>query len=161
MRIGNLPDSGLHALKVGEMRRVICAAPTYLNEHGRPQHPDELLQAQLVVATSSPLLSNWEFNGPDGAISIRPQPRLLVSANHLQMTRADKKVELIVEVLAERGIDGATFPVVFRMFGPKEAEARAAAARIPNIHYPPGGTPMEDVCRLIVDLTKKAAGAAR
>ena len=26
IRIGNLPDSGLHALKVGEVRRVICTA---------------------------------------------------------------------------------------------------------------------------------------
>lgn len=88
IRIGNLPDSGLHAVKVGEMRRVICAAPTYLNEHGRPQHPDELLQAQLVVATSSPLLSNWEFSGPDGAISIRPQTRLLVTANQAAINAA-------------------------------------------------------------------------
>lgn len=88
IRIGNLPDSGLHAVKVGEMRRVICASPTYLNTHGRPQHPDELLQAQLVVATSTPLLSNWEFIGPQGAISIRPQPRLLVTANQAAINAA-------------------------------------------------------------------------
>ncbi len=129
-----------------------------------------LLQHDLILAMGGRPANHSDMNGvnPDKiktltrAVLDNPNVRgLLVSANHLQMTRADKKVELIVEVLAERGIDGAIFPVVFRMFGPKEAEARAAAARIPNVHYPPGGTPMEDVCRLIVDLTKKAAGVAR
>lgn len=81
IRIGNLPDSGLHALRVGEVRRVICASPAFLNEHGRPQHPDDLRQAQVVVAARSPRLSDWQFSGPQGAINIQPQPRLIVTAN--------------------------------------------------------------------------------
>ncbi len=39
VRIGELPDSNQHAIRVGEVRRVICASPAYLARYGRPEHP--------------------------------------------------------------------------------------------------------------------------
>ena len=42
VRIGELPDSSAQAIRVGAVRRVICAAPAYLERHGTPVHPDEL-----------------------------------------------------------------------------------------------------------------------
>jgi DNA-binding transcriptional LysR family regulator len=36
VRIGELPDSNQHAIRVGEVRRVICASPAYLARYGRP-----------------------------------------------------------------------------------------------------------------------------
>src|SRR5450830_1805347 len=39
VRIGHLPDSGLKALTVGAVRRVMCAAPAYLAEQGVPPRP--------------------------------------------------------------------------------------------------------------------------
>lgn len=128
-----------------------------------------LLQHDLIVGMGGKPANHSDMNGVNPekikalarAILDNPNVRgLLISANHLQMTRADRKVEPIVEVLEERGIDPKTFPVVIRMFGPREEEARAAAARLPGVHYPPTGTPLEDVCRMIVDLTAQA-GAAR
>ncbi len=124
-----------------------------------------LLQHDLIVAMGGKPANHSDMNGvnPDkikalaNAILDNPNVRgLLISANHLQMTRADRKVEPIVDVLVERGIDPATFPVVIRMFGPREDEARESAARLRGAHYPPGGTPLEDVCRMIVDLTAEA-----
>ena len=37
VRIGDLPDSSMQAIRVGTVRRVICAAPAYLEERGIPQ----------------------------------------------------------------------------------------------------------------------------
>ena len=42
LRIGTLPDSGLVALRIGEIRRVTCASPAYLAARGTPAVPDEL-----------------------------------------------------------------------------------------------------------------------
>jgi DNA-binding transcriptional LysR family regulator len=41
VRIGHLPDSSLIATKVGEVRRVVCASPSYLAARGEPKgaHP--------------------------------------------------------------------------------------------------------------------------
>lgn len=88
VRIGNLPDSGLHSVKVGEVRRVVCASPAYLNQHGRPQHPDQLLQARVIEAASSSLVSDWRFAGPEGSLSVRPEPRLVVTANQAAINAA-------------------------------------------------------------------------
>lgn len=81
VRIGHLPDSGLHAVKVGEVRQVICASPAYLNQHGRPQHPNDLRRAQVAISSSSPLVSAWQFSTHAGTLSIPLEPRLTVTAN--------------------------------------------------------------------------------
>lgn len=124
-----------------------------------------LLQHDLIVNMGGKPANHSDMNGvnPDKikalayAILDNPNVRgILISANHLQMTRADRKVAPIIDALIDRGIDPKTFPVVIRMFGPREEEARASAARLPGVHYPPSGTPLEDVCRMIVDLTAEA-----
>lgn len=42
IRIGHLADSGLVAVRVGTVRRVLCAAPDYLDRHGTPQSMGDL-----------------------------------------------------------------------------------------------------------------------
>ena len=42
VRIGVLQDSTLIAKRLGEIRLITCAAPSYLDQAGRPAHPDEL-----------------------------------------------------------------------------------------------------------------------
>lgn len=42
VRIGDLGASSLRSKKVGELRRVVVAAPEYLATHGTPQTPAEL-----------------------------------------------------------------------------------------------------------------------
>jgi DNA-binding transcriptional LysR family regulator len=88
VRIGNLPDSGLHSVRVGKVRRVICASPAYLNQHGRPQHPDDVRQAQVVMSASSTLVSDWQFATPEGPLNVRPEPRLIVTANQAAINTA-------------------------------------------------------------------------
>ena len=48
VRIGPLPDSSLHALQVGAVRRVLCASPAYLKRCGVPKHPDDLERHTLI-----------------------------------------------------------------------------------------------------------------
>ena len=52
IRIGSLPDSSLRAIRVGQVRRVVCASPAYLKEHGRPETPGDLSEHQIIAATA-------------------------------------------------------------------------------------------------------------
>ncbi len=42
LRVGDLADSSLIAVRVGEIHRVACASPAYLKSRGTPQSPDDL-----------------------------------------------------------------------------------------------------------------------
>lgn len=61
VRIGPLADSSLHALKVGEMRRVVCGSPDYLKRHGTPRHPSDLARHVGIRFTGRTMLSEWKF----------------------------------------------------------------------------------------------------
>lgn len=49
VRYGALPDSGLKSRPLGQNRRVVCASPAYLQAHGTPQHPDDLIHHDCIV----------------------------------------------------------------------------------------------------------------
>lgn len=49
IRHGVLADSSLKAKMLGENRRVVCAAPSYLAENGTPEHPDDLARHDCIV----------------------------------------------------------------------------------------------------------------
>ncbi|RON57553.1 LysR family transcriptional regulator [Pseudomonas frederiksbergensis] len=81
IRIGHLHENNQHAIKVGEVRQVICAAPAYFEQYGRPRHPGELSTANIVMSSASHLLSDWQFENDGNALSFRFEPRLVVTAN--------------------------------------------------------------------------------
>lgn len=54
IRGGALPDSSLIARKLAAEYVCICASPSYLEEHGRPQSPEELSQHQMIFSPASP-----------------------------------------------------------------------------------------------------------
>lgn len=88
IRIGKLPEGNFHALKVGEIRPVVCAAPAFLDRVGRPTQPQDLANAPIVMSSASTLLTHWYFSGPDGATHLTPQPRLVVSSNQAAINAA-------------------------------------------------------------------------
>lgn len=80
VRIGPLADSSLLVRKVGEVRRVVVAAPGYLAKHGAPTQPQELAGRQVVVILTRPELEDWRFRRPDGGEEVvRLTPRLTLS----------------------------------------------------------------------------------
>ncbi|MBB4845601.1 DNA-binding transcriptional LysR family regulator [Paucibacter oligotrophus] len=83
LRISHLPDSSLCALRVGEVRRVIVAAPDYLARHGEPACPADLGRHQaLGVAHNggppAPWLLAAQASRPDRLVQ-GPQPRMPLS----------------------------------------------------------------------------------
>jgi DNA-binding transcriptional LysR family regulator len=81
VRIGHLHETNHHAIKVGEVRQVICGAPSYFERYGKPLHPGELSSANIVMSSASHLLSDWQFVNEGNDLSFRLEPRLVVTAN--------------------------------------------------------------------------------
>ncbi len=81
IRIGALPDSSLRAIRVGQVRRVVCASPAYLDKHGAPATPADLARHPVIAATSVSAGSEWTFAKGKERIGVRLSPRILVNTN--------------------------------------------------------------------------------
>jgi len=69
LRIGHLPDSSMVAVRVGEVRRVVCASPELLRESGIPDHPKALSELPCIRQQNLPRGETaWPFH--DGARDI-------------------------------------------------------------------------------------------
>ena len=51
IRIADLKDSSLHARRICPVRLVLCASPSYLEEHGMPREPQDLKNHQVLGYT--------------------------------------------------------------------------------------------------------------
>lgn len=63
VRIGELTDSSLISVRLGEMRRMVVASPAYLVAHGTPREPAELVRHNCLVLGQQ---RGWVFRNPDG-----------------------------------------------------------------------------------------------
>jgi DNA-binding transcriptional LysR family regulator len=88
IRIGHLPDSGLRAIKVGQVRRVLCAAPTYLEKFGTPQRPADLSQHSIISSSTVSPHIEWRFQANHEPLLMRIDPRLTVTSNDAALAAA-------------------------------------------------------------------------
>lgn len=81
VRIGHLPDSRLKALRVGQVRRVLCASTDYLARHGAPRHPADLLRHTIIAAAGVSAGVEWKFGQADDPVTVRLKPCLTVPSD--------------------------------------------------------------------------------
>jgi DNA-binding transcriptional LysR family regulator len=81
VRIGELPDSSLQATRVGQVRRIVCASPAYLDRHGVPRVPDELADHVAILLNGVSVSSEWRFNTRQEPIIAIMRPRLTTTTN--------------------------------------------------------------------------------
>lgn len=67
VRIGELKDSSLIARRLAPNRRIVCGAPTYLENRGLPERPADLEAHNCLVYTYRASRNDWRFLGPDGS----------------------------------------------------------------------------------------------
>lgn len=80
VRLGPLPDSGLVAVKLGEMRRYLCAAPAYLERHGSPKSIEEIPRYDTIdMPTPDGRARPWAFSRRGEAIRLETKPRISVN----------------------------------------------------------------------------------
>jgi len=81
VRLGELPSSSLQAIPVGRVRRVVCASPAYLKEHGLPRTPEDLARHTLIQVTGISSMSEWRFVHQGESVPCRFSPRLATTTN--------------------------------------------------------------------------------
>jgi DNA-binding transcriptional LysR family regulator len=67
IRIADLEDSSLVARRLAPNHRILCAAPSYLAKHGRPERIEDLAHHHLLSHTTG----EWRLDGPEGVTHVR------------------------------------------------------------------------------------------
>ncbi|HCM04470.1 MAG TPA: LysR family transcriptional regulator [Oceanospirillales bacterium] len=76
-RVGQLEDSSLIGRYLGDVKAMVCASPDYIAKFGKPNHPDEISDHQVL---SSSGWNQWALKGPEEQeINVNIKPRLKVN----------------------------------------------------------------------------------
>lgn len=87
VRIGDLADSSLTAVRVGEVSQILCASPDYVARFGTPQTPADLAAHRLIATTGSSARLDWQFRSPDGGRKIGFSPDARWQTNSIEAAR--------------------------------------------------------------------------
>jgi DNA-binding transcriptional LysR family regulator len=77
VRVGEMPDSSLVSVRLADNRRLCVAAPRYLQRHGMPQHPHDLVKFDcLTLSSDASQTRGWAFSVPhnDGVDVVHLKP---------------------------------------------------------------------------------------
>ena len=130
-----------------------------------------LLQHDLIVGMGgrpanhsdmSPAPGTQKLEAVLDAIFTNPNTRsLLVGYNYLQMAPCDQVMVALKNSVDRNKVDTTRFPIVIRLFGPREAEARAIAATMPGIQYLRLGATLEEGARAVVEANARVTTAGQ
>ena len=65
-RMGWLRDSSQRAIKLGEFRQYVIAAPSYLKKYGTPKQPEDLSAHAWIALSLLPSPLTWKFSDAQG-----------------------------------------------------------------------------------------------
>jgi len=90
IRVGHLQDSALIARRVGPLFGKLVASPAYIEAHGAPETPDELLNHEAVMQGTE----TWQFMDGDQIVTVHPHGRF----------KADNGISLVAAALEGIGV---------------------------------------------------------
>jgi DNA-binding transcriptional LysR family regulator len=88
VRIAELPDSTLAAVRVGSVRRVLCASPDYLAAAGYPQSPRDLAGHETIDFTNIMSRGEWAFVQDDRTYNYKTRSRLQANSADVAIAAA-------------------------------------------------------------------------
>ncbi|MGF6771504.1 DNA-binding transcriptional LysR family regulator [Paraburkholderia sp. GAS199] len=87
IRIGRLDDPGLVTRRLAPCRMVVCASPAYLERHGTPRKPNDLLHAQRLAFSEAVSAGDWTLLDAKNRAHVIDGP-CRMAANNTQMLLA-------------------------------------------------------------------------
>jgi len=120
VRIGELPDSSMRALKVGFVRHVLCASPEYLDKAGVPQNLEALARHNLIASSAGSHAPGWRFRDKDKEITVRVKPRLSITTNDAAVRAAVDGfgITRLLSYQASNEVDSGKLRIVLQEFEP-------------------------------------------
>lgn len=88
VRIAHLQDSSLTAIRVGQMRRVVCAAPAFLKRQGTPRSPAEAAKFDSIAFAPIGSPREWSFQAGARVTTVRPTVRFVANTAEVAVAAA-------------------------------------------------------------------------
>ncbi|MEO1160084.1 MAG: LysR family transcriptional regulator [Pseudomonadota bacterium] len=135
IRIAELPDSSLTAVRVGTVRRVLCASPDYLASNGKPETLNELSRHQTVNFIHEAPLGEWTFQEGQRSKAFRVQSSLWFNVADAAITAAiaGRGITRILSYMAAPHLRSGDLETVLDGFAPP-------AVPVHVVHKEPGET---------------------
>lgn len=88
VRLGELQNSSFISRRLGAIRMVTCAAPSYLQQHGRPETLTDLGQHRAInfFSEHSRDVMEWKFIKDGNVVSLRPAGNMLVDNSDILLS---------------------------------------------------------------------------
>ncbi|MBX5133372.1 LysR family transcriptional regulator [Rhizobium lentis] len=150
IRVGYLPDPNLVARKIGSLAVRLYASPDYINQHGAPGTPADVLKHNAIT----PGTDAWTFTKADTTVTVHPQGRFKADSAHVLVEAAIAGIGIVAmgEIVAEPFVQkGALVPIM------TDYELPPVGIYVVR---PPGQNPARKV-RVLIDLLAQEFAAVR
>ncbi|MBT3143879.1 MULTISPECIES: LysR family transcriptional regulator [Roseobacteraceae] len=84
LRFGTVTDSTLRTRNLGQFRRIVCAAPSYIARHGTPQTPADLAHHNCLIMRFGTTMDNvWRFGSGKKPLTVTVRGNKIVNDGSL------------------------------------------------------------------------------
>jgi len=122
IRIGELPDSSMRAIRVGAVRLLSVASPTYLKKYGEPDSPNCLSGHSTIASSAANHFIGWQYKATKNNQAFRINPRLVVSSNDaaIEAARNDFGITRVLSYQVAPYLDTGELKPILQEFEPTE-----------------------------------------
>ncbi|WP_417780528.1 LysR family transcriptional regulator [Stutzerimonas xanthomarina] len=140
VQVTNQPPEGLAGKPLGPVRQLLCASPAYLQQHGTPQHPQELLRHSCLYLGENAGDNHWHFSNGEQQEVVTVRGRYI--SNHsearLEAALGDIGITVLPQFTAARALEqGRLSEVLPRWRYTGSYQGAAWLLWRQNLHLPP------------------------
>lgn len=106
IRVGELPDSTLIQRRIGNMRLLLTASPSYIARCGSPESPEELAKHNCLIDLLPKFDNRWPLERTTGSTGVRVSGNFAVNDGEMirLMTLEGTGISLLPEFLIENDL---------------------------------------------------------
>jgi DNA-binding transcriptional LysR family regulator len=125
VRIGELADSSLVAVKLGVVSRIVVASPGYLEKRGVPKSPAALGGHDIIAFEGLGTIDEWRFD--PGTKPMRVEPRLTLNSIDAAIAAAEAGIGItrILSYQARASVSAGRLIPILQSFAPPPAPVNA------------------------------------
>lgn len=125
IRFGQLPDSGLHAKRLGETGRVVIASPAYLARVGIPQTPADLTHHNCLDFSFRRLEPGWPFRKDDQDYMLSVSGNLIANNGEtlVELARQGMGITRVGRFHVEQDLASGMLVPLLEAYNPQDREA--------------------------------------
>jgi DNA-binding transcriptional LysR family regulator len=116
VRIGQLEDSSLIARRLAPVRNIVCASPAYLEKHGTPRRPEDLMDHAYLRYSNVPERRVFAWIDEQGRERVvNPRARFVANNGNMLMAAAEAGLGIISQptfLVYESIRDGSLVPIL-------------------------------------------------